>query len=602
MSPSTEPRPLRRLFRYLSARKRQVWLATTASVVNKILDLAPPALIGMAIDVVVEGEESLLARLGVQDVGHQLIVLSLLTLIIWAGESIFEYIYAVAWRNLAQDVQHDLRMDAFEQVAKLDQEWLDEHATGSLMALLNDDVNQLERFLDGGANDLLQVGTTVLVVGATFFTLSPSLTAVAFLPVPIILIGSFSFQRRIQPRYRVVRERVADLSRRLANALGGMSTLRAYGGETRAYEHLAEASVAYQDANRHAIRLSSAFSPLIRMAIVIGFTATLVWGGHMVLDGVLEVGAYSLLVFLTQRLLWPLTRLGQTFDLFQRAMASTTRIFNLIDAEPKLRGGTYGADTEKRATRFHLKDVHFQYRPDQPVLKGISVEIPEGKTTAFVGPTGAGKSTLLKLLLHDYAPTAGELYANDQSLEAWDLQALRASIGLVSQDPFLLDDTIEANLRLGKPDATDEELHQALRAAEADAFVLALPGGLKSEVGERGQRLSGGQRQRIALARALVRDPDILILDEATSAVDNETEASIQKALVRERRGKTTVVIAHRLSTIRHADAIHVLAEGQIAQSGRHEQLMTQEGLYRELWAIQTGDSAAPEAPAMNTI
>jgi ATP-binding cassette subfamily B protein len=273
------PSPARRLYRYAQPHHRDIALATTCSVANKLFDLAPPGLIGAAIDVVVNGEQSLLARLGIIDVMHQLWVLAGLTLVIWVLESVFEYAFAVLWRNLAQTVQHDLRMDAYAHTQGLEMAWFEDRSTGGLLAILNDDINQLERFLDGGINELLQVATTVLVVGITFFALAPGVAGLAFIPVPFILWGSFHFQARIAPRYTVVRERVGLLSGQLANNLSGIATIKSFNAEAREVARIGQLSQDYQAANRAAIRLSSAFSPLIRMVIVCGFVATLVYGG-----------------------------------------------------------------------------------------------------------------------------------------------------------------------------------------------------------------------------------------------------------------------------------------------------------------------------------
>jgi ATP-binding cassette subfamily B protein len=581
--------PLGRLWRYARRHRGRLLLASAYSVLNRAFDLAPPFLIGMAVDVVVRRETSLIGSFfGVSDLGDQLWVLAGLNVVVWLLESIFQYAYQVQWRNLAQTIQHDARIDAYEHVQGLELAYFEDRSTGGLMAVLNDDVNQLERFLDHGANDLLQVATTVLLVGTSFFVLAPQVAPFAFLPVPVILWGSFRFQRRLEPLYTLVRERAGQLNASLNNNLGGVATIKAFAAEEREVARIAAESDEYRQANGEAIKLSSAFIPLIRMAILVGFTATLVLGGKLVLDSVLEVGTYSVMVFLTQRLLWPLTRLGETFDQFQRAMASTRRVMDVLDVEPGFREGqvALGASTPGELV---FRDVRFQYARGDDVLRGLDLQVPAGETHAIVGATGSGKSTLVKLLLRFYDAAGGEVLLDGVDVRELSFGELRSAIGLVSQDVFLFHGTVRENIAYGRPEATLPQVQEAARLAEAHEFIESLPDGYDTVVGERGQKLSGGQRQRLSIARAMLVDPPVLVLDEATSSVDNETEAAIQRSLMRVSEDRTTLVIAHRLSTVRQAHRIHVLSQGQVIEAGTHDELVALDGTYAALWRVQTG-------------
>ncbi len=583
--------PLRRLFHYARRHRRRIRAATTFSTLNKIFDIAPPLLIGVAVDVVVERDDSLLATWGIETLQAQLWSLAGLTLVIWMLESLFEYLHGVWWRNLAQTIQHELRIDAYSHVQRLELAYFEDQSSGELMSILNDDVNQLERFLDIGANEIIQVSTTVISIGTIFFILAPSIAWLAFLPIPIILWGSFRFQRRIAPRYADVREKVGELNSRLANNLGGITTIKSFTREAYEADRVADDSTSYQASNRRAIRLSSAFSPLIRMAIVIGFTFTLVFGGLQVGEGRLDVGAYSVMVFLTQRLLWPLTRLGETFDLYQRAMASTNRILDLLDLEPKIESGTQELPATGVAGHIEFDRVTFHYRRGTPVLEAVDIDIAPGETTAFVGPTGSGKTTIVKLLLRLYDVVGGSIRLDGHDLRDLRTDDLRRAVGLVSQDVFLFHGTVVENIAYGRPGAGRDEIVAAARAAEAHDFIVDLPDGYETVVGERGQKLSGGQRQRISIARAVLKDPPIFIFDEATSAVDNETEAAIQRSIERLSVDRTTIVIAHRLSTIRNAERIYVIDSGRVVEAGTHRELVDHDGIYRSLWLVQTGEA-----------
>ena len=566
-------------------------LASLCSVLNKVWDLAPPVLIGMAIDVVAAREDSFLAQMGYPDVYDQLYILTGITVVIWVLESMFQYFYAVLWRNLAQTAQHELRMSAYAHIQDLEMQWYSEQSTGGLMAIMNDDVNQLERFLDQGATDLLHVATTIIVVGAIMVSVAPEVALLAILPVPIIVTGSFIYQRKIGVRYIKVRGKVADLNALLNNNLHGITTIKSFTAEDREVERVSAASTSYRDANKEAIRLSASFVPIIRMAILFAFTANMLVGGWFALDGRISLGAYSVIVFITQRLLWPLTRLGETFDLYQRAMASTSRVLDLLDTEIGIVEGETHLDSVRGEIEF--SDVGFSYPNREVVLNDIDLKVPAGKTIGLVGSTGSGKTTLVRLLLRFHDPDSGIVTLDGHDVKELTLESLRGSIALVSQTTTLFPGSVRENVRYGDPDADEQAVIEAARIAEALSFIEDLPDGWNTDIGEGGHRLSGGQRQRIAIARAVLKDAPVLVLDEATSNVDNETEAALKRSIERISAGRTTLIIAHRLSTVRNADVIAVIGEGVISETGTHEELLESNGLYSRLWAVQTGEVSA---------
>jgi len=616
--PLSSTPPLKDLWRHASRQRPRVVFATVMSVLNKACDIMPELLIGAAVDVVVNEGESLVGRIfGIEDRFTQLSILAAITVVAWLAESVTQYIAHVTWRNLAQTVQHDTRMEVYRHVQSLEVAYFEDTTSGGMMTVLNDDVNQLERFLDIGADEIVVTIANVVFVGIVFAVISPELMVLSFLPIPVIVIGSLRYQRRLQPRYDAVRAATTRISDTLTNSLGGIATIKAFSGEEREVSRLDEDSDRYRQVNGRAIALSSAFIPLIRMAILAGFVTTLVVGGRAALNGDLAVGLFSVLVFMTQRLLWPLTRLGEILDLYQRAMASCRRIFGLLELQPMILPGARELPVPVQgAIRFD--DVTFSYGrpgpgPDDgsidgdgadgadgaarsdpagpaPVLRDFTLEVPAGETHAIVGSTGSGKSTVLKLLLRLYEPDRGAITLDGVPLAELTFASLRGATGFVAQDVFLFHGTVRDNIAYGRPDASDEDVRRAAELAEADAFIRAMPHGYDSVVGERGQKLSGGQRQRITIARALLRDPAVLILDEATSAIDNETEAAIQESLAKVSVGRTTLVVAHRLSTIRHAHHIHVMEAGRIVESGDHESLVGRDGLYAALWRVQTGE------------
>ena len=584
----TEQAPIRRLLAHTKNHRTTMWLATLFSILNKIFDLAPPLLIGAAVDVVVKREESVLSDFGYSDPKEQLIVLSILTVIIWVFESLFEYIYGVLWRNLAQTVQHELRIDAYSHIQNLEMEWFGEQSKGELMSILNDDINQLERFLDKGANEILQVSTTVVIIGAIFLYISPMIALYSIGAIPVIIVGSFLFQSRIAPRYSKVRKEVGLLNALLSNNLSGISTIKSFTTEELEVERVRKASQAYREANRDAIKLSAAFVPLIRMAILVGFTGTLLHGGLMTLDNEMAIASYSVMIFMMQRLLWPLTRLGETFDLYQRAMVSTTRVLNLLETEIRIEEGALPLDSSRVKGEITFENVSFSYPGRELVVDNFDFKIEPGTTQAIVGPTGSGKTTLIRLLLRFHVPKSGSIFLDGNEISKLNLKDLRSSISLVTQTITLFPGSVLQNIAYGSK-SSEADIVAAAKVAEIHDFVESLPEGYNTQIGEGGHKLSGGQRQRISIARAVLKDAPILVLDEATSSVDNETEEALQKSLDFISKDRTTIVIAHRLSTIRHSDSIIVLDDGKVVESGNHEELLKNNSQYFKLWNVQTG-------------
>ncbi|MBN2444942.1 MAG: ABC transporter ATP-binding protein [Spirochaetales bacterium] len=577
------------LLHHLFASKTKVVIASLCSLLNKLFDLAPPFLIGTAVDIAVRQNDSFLGALGIGDAPTQYVVLGIATFIIWVLESVFEYLYKITWQNLAQRIQHDIRKEAYEHIQTLEIAYFEDRQTGGIMSILNNDINQLERFLNSGISEMIQLVLTIVVISTAFFMLSPQIAWMAMLPIPFLIIFSIKYQGFLKPKYQDVREKVGLMNGILSNNLTGIATIKSYVAETYESKRVSFISKEYVKANEKAILYSAGFVPLIRMFIVVGFTLMLVYGGLRTLSGNLEIAAYSAMVFLTQRLLWPLTGLGNTLDLFQRSMASTKRIQSLLGRQSKTVSGKKRLAVKDVQGEIEFHHISFSYENRETIFTDFNTIVHPGQSIAFVGTTGAGKSTIVKLLLRFYDPDKGKITLDGIDTKDLDINDLRTSIGLVNQDTFIIDGTILENIAYARPDTEMEAVIEAAKIAEIHDFILTLPDQYNTLVGERGQKLSGGQKQRLAIARAVLKNPPILILDEATSSVDNETEAAIQRSLEKIIKGRTTIIIAHRLSTVRNADHIFIIGDGGIIEQGTHDNLVLKEGLYANLWKVQTG-------------
>lgn len=579
---------LKQLAHYARPYRFKLALASISSALNKACDIVPEILIGLAIDIIVNQQHSITAHIsGITDPFQQLYVVATLTAVLWIFESIFEYCYLILWRSLAQRIQHDLRIKLYDHIQHLDMAYFENKTTGGLLAIVNDDVNELEQFLSTTPNAIIQLAVNIVVMGFIFSYLSPLLAALTLLPIPFVIAMAFYFQKRLAALYEKVRECLESLSGHIAGRLMGIATIKSYTTEHYEVACLAKESMRYQQANKAANNVNAAYIPLVRMWILAGFIISMIIGGQYALTGILSISAYSVLVFLTQRFLWPFTELAQITDTYERAMASARRIFAVLAHQNIILGGDKKLENTEDALVFDR--VSFSYANGTRIFQNLSLTIPAKKTIAFVGATGSGKSTLIKLILRFYDAQSGTITWGEQKITNLAIKQLRQAIGLVSQEVYLINASVADNIAYGCSDANQDKVIDAATMAQAHDFIMQLPQGYNTIIQEGGKNLSGGQRQRISIARAIYKQPALFIFDEATSALDNDTELAIQQSLATLAGQHTMIIIAHRLSTVRHADTIVVLDKGTIIESGTHDQLVQLNGTYAKLWKIQTG-------------
>ncbi len=579
----------KRFLIYAKPWKWQIIKSAIYSIINKLFDIAPEILLGAAVDLVVRKENSFIANLGFNSIESQITILGIITFLIWAFESIFQYLYSISWRNLAQSIEHNIRIDAYSHVQKLDLSWFENKKVGDITAKLNDDVNQLERFLDNGFNSIIQLIVSTIAIGAWFFYISPLVASITILPVPIILLIAFFFQRNLSPRYLAVRNSAGLLNNTIFNNLIGISTIKSFVSENIENLRIKKLSNNYRLTNRSAIKLSSAFVPIVRMGVLSGFLGTMIVGSYLALNGKIEIGSYSILIFLTQRFLWPFTTLSETVDLFERSMASNKRILDLLNTGNIIKDKKNAVNIDSYDNDLSFSNINFQYGDNKILFNNLKFVIKKNSLTGIVGQTGSGKTTIIKLLLRFYDPQKGDILIGNTNIKNIKLKNLRENIGYVSQDIFMFDGSIKENIIYPETEFNNKKVEEAAKLSQCLEFINKLPDKYDTPIGERGQKLSSGQKQRIAIARAIYKNPPILIFDEATSAIDNETEHLIKVALNEISKNRTTIVIAHRLSTVRNADNIIVIGDGNIIEEGNHNELIKNKNSYKKLWDIQTG-------------
>ena len=602
--------PMKRLFRsYGAPYKLQAVIGIVSSVFARLLDLLPPLMLGVAIDGLFLGTVDYHEAFPVASGAVESIVPSTETGQFWftigiiggafALSAAFHWIRNWGFNSFAQNIQHDVRTDTYDKMQRLNMDFFADKQTGEMMSILSNDVNRLERFLNDGVNSMFRLLVMIVGIGALLFLINWQLALVALVPVPLILIFTYIFIRLIQPKYAAVRSTVGKVNSRLENNLGGIKVIKSSTTEGYESDRVDDVSQQYFDTNWEAIRIRIGFFPGLRVLAGFGFALTFIVGGLWVLrdtggpgplTGSLSEGMFVVFILYTQRFVWPMAQFGQIINMYQRARASSARIFGLMDEPYRVTDDDDAPDLTVGDGDVEYDSVTFGYDDDETIVEDISFTVQGGETVALVGPTGAGKSTVLKLLMRMYDVDEGAIRVDDEDIDEVTLRSLRQAMGYVSQDTFLFYGTVEENIAYGTFDASREAVIEAAKMAEAHAFIENLPDGYDTEVGERGVKLSGGQRQRISIARAILRDPEILILDEATSDVDTETEMLIQRSLDRLTENRTTFAIAHRLSTIKDADLILVLEDGEIVERGSHEALLENGGLYAHLWGVQAGE------------
>lgn len=581
------------LRRIIGPHKRRFRWAALLSGIAQLGEMALFALSPSIVLLLAKGGSATLAGLGVAGVTAQLSVLVGVAGAACLVMAASGYGASVIWRQLAQDIEDDWRTRTYEHVQRVAPADLENERVSRVNAVLSEDIGQIGAFVGSSMHDVVQMGTSIALLVPTFLLLAPQIAWIAFVPIPLIAWLSFRFHERAVANQATSDEQRARLNSRVTENLHAHTTIKSAVTEEHEIARIADLNRKCSEANRSTGRSAAIPPQILRLAGGSALVGTVFLGGRSVLRGTLSTAAFGPLIEMPGITMLRLSRLGSTTDQYQRTVTALRRVERLHDlpVEPADEGRRM--PTQQVKGEIEVRKVSFAYPGRPPVLRGTSLVIPPGRTTGIVGTSGAGKTTIAKLLMRFHHPDHGQVLLDGADVRTLALPDLRRAIGYVTQEPFLFDATIAENIRYGAFHTTDDQLVAAARTAGADAFIDTLPDGYATRVGERGAALSGGQKQRIALARTILSDPPVIILDEATSAVDNETEAVIQQALQVFGADRTMIVIAHRLSTVQSADQIYVMGPGGVvAEQGTHEELVTRGGTYTTLWKLQAGKPA----------
>ena len=569
-------RLIQRTWKFIVPYKRVFILAMALLPLQQALGLAQPYLMKIGIDQYIAGRD----LVGLRNVG-------LLFLAALIGETVTLFFHYYMTMQVAQRCLADLRVAVFSHVQKLPMSYFDRNPVGRLVTRMTTDVDVLQEMFAAGVITLISDFVMVIWILCIMLYLNVGLALVSLALIPPMAVAINFFRVKARQAYRQIRERIARINAYLGEAISGMAVIQLFTREQKAYREFDDLNASHRDAYHLSNLYEAALYSMVEAAGSVSVGLLLWWGGGEVLHGVIGIGTLVAFKEYIHRFFVPLRDFSQKYAVMQSAMAAAERIFQLLDTPVAIESPKNAVVPKPFRGEVVFDNVWFHYRPDDPVLKGVSFRIEPGEKVALVGATGSGKTTTIKLLNRFYDVQKGAIQVGGVDVREWDLQVLRRHIGVVLQDVFLFSGDIKANLELGDSSMPMERIERAARVANAESFICRLPDGFQSTVRERGSNFSGGQRQLLSLARVLVFEPEILVMDEATSSVDTETEALIQDALEKVMRDRTCLVIAHRLSTIRNADRIIVLHHGEVREVGSHAELMARQGLYHRLYQLQ---------------